>query len=83
MGVEEDVGWSARSIVDGSSRDDHEGRRPRELNADVDAHAYLRVSGDGDEGHEQRYEDQSLHGFLHASDSDGLVLSRIKTLHGL
>jgi hypothetical protein len=54
MRIEEDVGWSARSIVDGSSRDDHEGRRTRELKADVDAHAYLRVSGYGDRYHEQR-----------------------------
>jgi hypothetical protein len=59
MRVEEDVSWCARRIVDGSARDDHQGRRTRELNADI--HVYLRVSGNGNGGHQQHHKDQSLH----------------------
>src|SRR5574342_562548 len=78
--VEEDVGGSARGVVDGSSRYDHEGRRTRQVDADVDAHAHLRLSGDGTCGHEQRHEDQSLHGRLHRFRWEGLVESRIDRL---
>jgi hypothetical protein len=57
MGVEEDVVRSARSIVDGAFRNHDEGGRTRELNADVDAHTHLGMSGNSDRGYEQRCKD--------------------------
>src|SRR5215467_4747875 len=57
VGVEEDVGRSARSIVDGALRDHDERRRGRELDTDVDAHAHLGMSGNSNRGRKQRYKD--------------------------
>ncbi len=67
MGVEKDVRWSLRRIVNRSSRDDHKRRRPRELNANVHAHPHLRLNGYRDGCHKQRTEHKSLHDLLHPS----------------
>jgi len=57
MGVEEDVGGSARSIVDGTFRNHDKGGRTRELKPDVDAHTYLGMRGNSERGYEQRCKD--------------------------
>jgi hypothetical protein len=82
MGVEEDVRWSARSIVDRSSWDDHEGRWTRELNPDLDAYPHLRMKGYRYCCHEQRTEHESLHGLLHPSGYDGSrPVAEVQRLH--
>ena len=61
MGEEEDVRWSARSIVHRRSRDDDEGRWSRQLNPDV--HSHLRMSRHRDRRHQQSTKQEPLHSF--------------------
>jgi hypothetical protein len=75
VAVEEDVPGSARSIVDRRPRDGHEGRWPREVDPDVDAHPHLRMSRYCDCCHEEHTEqEESFHGVISIlGGSDGGV----------
>ena len=57
MGVEEDVRGSAGRIVDRHTRDDHEGRRSRQVNPDIDPHLRLTRSCDGYGEHRREHND--------------------------
>src|SRR5262249_29988914 len=76
VAVEEDVGGSARRIVDGTFRNHHEGGRTRELNADVDAHPHLGMSRHSNRARDQRCKNESLHDLLHSARSRSAFSAR-------